>query len=33
MKPYLMWNRFPLCRVVIFLLTTEWLLRKQKNLL
>ncbi|MGH7226194.1 MAG: hypothetical protein ACRELF_23510, partial [Gemmataceae bacterium] len=31
--PYLMWNRFPLFLLAILLLTTEWLLRKQKNLL
>jgi hypothetical protein len=31
--PYLMWNRFPLFLLALMLLTTEWLLRKQKNLL
>jgi hypothetical protein len=31
--PYVMWNHFALFLLVIMLLTTEWLLRKQKNLL
>jgi uncharacterized membrane protein len=31
--PYVLWNRFPLFLLVLALLTTEWLLRKQKNLL
>jgi hypothetical protein len=31
--PYLLWNNFALFLLAIVLLTTEWLLRKQKNLL
>ncbi len=31
--PYLVWNHFVLFLLTILLLTTEWLLRKQKNLL
>jgi hypothetical protein len=31
--PYVMWNHFALFALALGLLTTEWLLRKQKNLL
>ncbi len=31
--PYVLWNRFPLFVLAILLLSAEWLLRKQKNLL
>jgi hypothetical protein len=31
--PYVMWNHLALFLLALGLLTTEWLLRKQKNLL
>src|SRR5262249_40917310 len=31
--PFVMWNYFPLFLLALLLLSTEWLLRKQKNLL
>ncbi|HWG43502.1 MAG TPA: VWA domain-containing protein [Gemmataceae bacterium] len=31
--PYVVWNRFPLFVLAVLLLSAEWLLRKQKNLL